>query len=87
MNITVELFGIPRLRAGVAQTTATGTRLGEVVADLAMRFPELGQTCFDADHLRAGFIANLDGQRFISDPGTPLHSGDRLLILSLDAGG
>ncbi len=87
MPVTVEFFGIPRQRAGVSQTTATGTRLGEVLADLATRFPTLAQTCIDKERLRAGFIANLDGQRFISDPGTPLDSSDCLLILSLDAGG
>jgi sulfur-carrier protein len=87
MSITVEFFGIPRQRAGLSQTEATGTRLNEVLADLALRFPDLGHTCIDQDHLRAGFIANLDGQRFISDPCTPLHAGDCLLILSADAGG
>ena len=87
MSITVEFFGIPRQRAGVSQTPATGTRLDEVLADLAKRFPELGHTCFEENHLRAGFVANLDGRRFISDPRTPLHAGDCLLILSADAGG
>jgi molybdopterin converting factor small subunit len=87
MSITVELFGIPRRRAGVATTEATGTRLDEVVADLARRFPDLAEECFADGRLRSGTLANLNGQRFVTDPATALEPGDALLILSADAGG
>lgn len=89
MTITVELFGIPRQRAGVAKTTASGARLDEVVADLARRFPELAEACFrpDTGGLKPGTLANLNGRRFVTDPATPLEHGDALLILSADAGG
>ena len=87
MPVNVELFGIPRARAGITTTTATGRCLGDVLADLATRFPELAATCIDGRRLRPGFTANLDGQRFITDPDTRLKDGDRLLLLSLDAGG
>ncbi len=76
-----------RARAGVATTTAAGDCLGDVLADLAARFPDLATTCIDGRQLRPGFTANLDGQRFITDPDTRLEDGDRLLLLSLDAGG
>ena len=87
MQINIELFGIPRVRAGVTTTTAEGNTLGEVLADLAARFPELAATCIDGHHLRPGFTANLDGQQFVTEPNTHLADGDRLLLLSLDAGG
>ena len=87
MSVAVELFGIARSRAGVAQTTAEGVCLGEVLADLAGRFPQLAEACIEGQCLRPGFTANLGGQRFITDPKTPLHDGDSLLLLSLDAGG
>jgi sulfur-carrier protein len=89
MSITVELFGIPRQRAGVAKTDATGARLGEVVADLARRFPRLAEECFREDRggLKPGTLANLNGERFVTDPATVLAPGDALLILSADAGG
>jgi sulfur-carrier protein len=88
MNITVELFGIPRQRAGVAKTEAAGTRLDEVVADLARRFPRLAEECFcDDGRLKSGTLANLNGRRFVTDPATALSPGDALLILSADAGG
>lgn len=87
MRVAVELFGIVRARAGIAQTVAQGTCLGEVLADLAARFPALVPECIDGRRLRPEFTANLGGERFISDPETPLVEGDTLLLLSLDAGG
>lgn len=87
MSIRVELFGVPRQRAGTAETTASGARLGEVLTDLALRFPRLAETCFEGHHLRAGFVANLNGDRFVTDPATRVSPGDAILILSADAGG
>jgi len=40
-----------------------------------------------ADRLHPSLAANLNGNRFISDPETPLAADDRVLILSSDAGG
>ena len=87
VTVNVELFGIPRARAGIAQTTAVGHDLGDVLSDLATRFPELATSCIDGRHLKTGFTANLSGNRFITQPETLLHDGDSVLILSLDAGG
>ena len=39
------------------------------------------------DRLHPAFVANLNGDRFVTDPGTPLRAGDNVLILSADAGG
>ena len=87
MPVNIEFFGIPRARAGVSTTSAEGNCLGEVLADLAKRFPPFAETCLDGRGLRPGFTANLDGQRFVTDPDTPVEDGDRLLFLSLDSGG
>jgi molybdopterin converting factor small subunit len=87
MQVAVELFGIPRARAGIAQTLASGSNLGDVLADLGNRFPPLAETCIDGRSLRPGFIVNLGTQRFVSAPDTPLREGDTVLLLSLDAGG
>ena len=87
MTVRIELFGIPRERAGVAETTAEGARLGEVLVDLARRFPRLADACFRHQRLQTGYVANLNGERFVTDPSTPLKPGDALLILSADAGG
>jgi len=37
--------------------------------------------------LHPAFVANLNGDRFVSDPRTPLAQNDRVIILSADAGG
>lgn len=87
MNVLVELYGIPRQRAGLAQTTAQGVSLGDVLTDLAQRFPALAEDCLRDGRLQPGVTANLSGNRFISDPDTPLADGDTLLLLSADAGG
>lgn len=85
--IQIEFFGIPRQRAGTAVTMAQGATLREVLTDLAIRFPRLAEACLQEDRLKPGYIANLNGDRFIADPETPLSAGDALLILSADAGG
>ena len=41
----------------------------------------------DGDRLHPSLAANLNGDQFVCDPATPLAEGDRLLILSADAGG
>ena len=87
MQVAVELFGIPRARAGIAQTSAAGSNLGDVLADLAQKFPTLADICIDGRSLRAGFIVNLSAERFVTSPETPLREGDTVLLLSLDAGG
>ena len=87
MPVRVELFGIVRARAGVAATTAVGWTLGDVLADLATKFPTLAEMCIDGRRLRPGFTANLGGERFVTAAETPLADGDTVLLLSLDAGG
>jgi sulfur-carrier protein len=87
MNVEIELFGIARQRAGVGRTTAEGSSLGEVLASLAARFPSLAETCFPQGRFTAGYLANLNGDRFVTDPAEAIKLGDRLLILSADAGG
>ena len=60
--------------------------LGQLLGSLADRIPSLRELIAD-DRLRPGFVANLNGDRFVSDPETPLGEHDCILILSADAGG
>ena len=87
MQVTVELFGIPRARAGVSLTISNGQCLGDVLVDLAERFPILAETCIDGRCLRRGYTANVRGERFVTASETPLSDGDTVLLLSLDEGG
>jgi molybdopterin converting factor small subunit len=91
MRIQVEFYGISRRQAGTAsaivELDSDPARLGEVISNLGARFPGLAAICLKNGRLRADFLANLGGERFVSDPETPVRDSDALLILSADAGG
>lgn len=82
----VEFLGVPRQRAGVSVLQIQADTLGELLCALTARIPPLGEL-IDVDQLNPSFVANLNGDEFISDPGTPLREDDCVLILSADAGG
>ena len=82
----VEFLGVPRQRAGVSQLEVEAKTLGELLGTLSTKFPSLADL-IAADQLHPSFVANLNGNQFVSDPGTPLGHDDCVLILSADAGG
>jgi molybdopterin converting factor small subunit len=82
----VEFLGVPRQRAGVSDLEVQADTLGELLGTLAARIPSLGEF-IATDRLHSTFVANLNGDQFVSDPGTPLGENDCVLILSADAGG
>jgi molybdopterin converting factor small subunit len=82
----VELLGLPRERAGVAELDLDAETLGQLLVALTVRFPSFNELITD-DRLNPSFTANLNGDRFISDPRTRLGKDDSVLILSADAGG
>ena len=85
----VELLGIPRQRAGVAELEIEAATLGQLLDALAARYPSLADLfrAGRADRLGPFVAANLNGDRFVTDPRTRLAATDRILILSADAGG
>lgn len=91
MPVRVEFYGIPRLRAGAAETLVViegdQIALGDVLQELAHHFPGLAGECIEGRQLRHGYAANVDGQRFVNDPDTLLSPDHCLLIMSADAGG
>lgn len=90
-EIHVEFFGIPRHRAGVAEAVvhvgSPSVSLQELLHLLADRFPTLAEDCLDAGRLAASCTANVNGEQFLREPQARLHDGDRLLLMSADAGG
>jgi len=82
----VEFLGVPRERAGVAELEVQADTLGQLLATLAARIPSLRELIV-MDRLHPAFVANLNGDQFVSDPSTPLADHDSVLILSADAGG
>jgi len=82
----VEFFGVPRERAGVSELEVHAETLGQLLGMLAERMPSLSEIIRN-DRLHPAFVANLNGDRFVSDPATRLDVQDCVLILSADAGG
>jgi molybdopterin converting factor small subunit len=82
----VEFLGVSRERAGVAEIDVHAETLGRLLGTLAARMPGLAEL-IAVDRLHPSLAANLNGDRLISDPETPLGRDDRVLILSADVGG
>jgi molybdopterin converting factor small subunit len=82
----VEFLGVPRQRAGVSHLDVQANTLGQLLSTLVAQIPSLNDL-IAADRLHSSFVANLNGDRFVSDPETPLGEKDCVLILSADAGG
>jgi len=87
MPVHVEFFGLVRKRAGVERVDVEADSLGAALRQLAQDLPGLSDTCIEGNRLLPGYIANINGTAFVTDPATPMKSGDSLLILSADAGG
>jgi molybdopterin converting factor small subunit len=82
----VEFLGVPRQRAGVSELEIQADTLGQLLGTLVERIPSLGEF-IAVDRLNSSFVANLNGDQFVSDPATRLGADDCVLILSADAGG
>ena len=86
----VEFFGVPRQRAGLSGLEMNAATLGQLLTALAAQIPSFGKfigTDGQGSRLHPAFVANLNGDRFVTDPHTPLAKNDRVIILSADAGG
>lgn len=90
--VTVELFGVPRLLAkttAISLTLPQDATLAHVYSALAERLPMLVGRVINSDRqsLSRGYSCNLNGLEFVKNATGKIHSGDRIFILSADAGG
>ena len=85
--IHIELYGVPRLRAGMARLTVEGASVGQALDALGRDCPALAQNLREGKGLNPAYRLSLNGERFVVDPSTPLAGGDTLLLLSADVGG
>ena len=96
----VEFLGFSRDRAGIAGLDVEADTLGGLLGTLAAQMPGLAElivvdrlpphdakSASRGPRLHPSLTANLNGDRFICDPATPLGDDDRVLILSADVGG
>jgi molybdopterin converting factor small subunit len=88
----VELFGVARLLTqtrDVALELPQPAHLSDVYGLLGERYPVLVGRVLGADgrSLTRGYACNINGVDFVRDPSTAVNSGDRIFIISADAGG
>jgi hypothetical protein len=86
-EVIVELFGIPRRRAGRAELRLPAGTVTEVLAALEQACPGLADLRTPAGDLAPHYLLSLDGREFVAEPQRLLARGDRLLLLSADVGG
>jgi molybdopterin converting factor small subunit len=86
-TITIELYGMARMRAGQREIVVSAATVGDAVAAVAQVCPALAEICRPDGQLAPQYLLSLDGERFLADQAHPLQAGDKLLLLSADAGG
>ena len=92
VTCTVELFGMAQLLAKtktVSLALPQEAMLSQVFAALAEKLPILvGRVISEEkDQLVGGCACNVNGLEFVRNPTAKIAAGDRVLILSADAGG
>ncbi len=87
-RVHVELFGVPRLRAGVSRLAVEAGDIGEALRALSRACPTLlGSVLTTEGSLQPAYTLNINGQRFTTDPAIQLRDGDSLILLGVDVGG
>jgi hypothetical protein len=86
-EVTIELFGIPRQRAGLEQITVQASTLADAVCQLEVSCPRLAGMIQANGTLSPQYLLSLNGVRFVGDLRMKLPVKARLLLLSADAGG
>jgi molybdopterin converting factor small subunit len=85
--VTVEFFGVPRARAGRREMAVSAATVAEALAAVAATCPALAGICTADGRLAPHYLLSVGGRRFVTDLSEPLGPGERLLLLSADAGG
>lgn len=83
----IELFGVPRARAGVRELRVAAATVGEALAEAIKQCPTLAEVLKTDGSVAPQFLLSLNGQYFVTDLSHSVQPDDRLLLLSADAGG
>ena len=86
-SVVVELFGVPRLRAGRPEVRVAPGTVADVLAAVERACPGLSGLRRPDGGPAGHYLLSLDGREFLSDPRRVLAASDRVLLLSADAGG
>lgn len=88
--VTVELFGVARMLAKTKEVSLSlphDATLAHALSALAEKLPVLVGRIINSDGLISGYTCNINGLDFVRAPGAKVDSGDKIFILSADAGG
>ena len=86
-QVTIELFGIPRQRAGIAEITVTACTIADALQQLAASSPNLDGLLQQNGTLSPHYLLSINGVRFVGQLQEMLPPHARLLLFSADAGG
>ena len=87
-TVGFELYGVPRMKAGVARVDVEAATLADALRGLVGQCPALaGSVVQDDGSIRPAYRVSLNSERFLTDPATRLSEGDVLLLLAADVGG
>ena len=92
ISVTVELFGVAQLLAKTKEVPLSltpGAALYQVFQALAEQHPVLLGRVINPDNSRliSGYACNINGLAFVKDLNAKVTPGDKIFILSADAGG
>jgi molybdenum cofactor guanylyltransferase len=92
ISVTIELFGVARLlaKAGtVPLSLPKEATLSQVYTALADEYPVLVGRVITPDkrNLTSGYACNINGLDFVRTGGVKVNSGDKIFLISADAGG
>jgi molybdopterin converting factor small subunit len=85
-TVTVEFYGIPRQRAGRAELRVRAGTVAEVLARVQEQCPGL-KLMNDEGRWPKEYLLSINGERFVTGLDEQLKPGERVLLLSADAGG
>jgi hypothetical protein len=85
--VTIEFFGIPRQRAGRAELAIAAGTISELLKSVEQSCPGLKGLRQADGRLSPHYLLSIDGRQFVTDMRQEVRPGERLLLLSADAGG
>lgn len=85
--VVIELYGLPRLRAGRGEVAVTAATVREALRELGRECPALAGLMEADGRLGRQYLLSIDGREFVADLDRPLRADERLVLLTADAGG
>jgi molybdopterin converting factor small subunit len=87
LSVTVEFYGVARSRAGRPTLTLAPGTISEVLAMVEQACPRLAGLRQPDGGLSPLYLLSVNGQTFVDQLAQKVEAGDRVLLLSADAGG